>query len=101
MPEVCLPAALGGCDAWRVAERSRPSLVHWLNGRLQPHERFLWPYEGMMKFCHVVLVISLGMTADLVLGAQTLSAGPVLVASEAMPEGILPDLLAGSGHDSL
>jgi len=55
----------------------------------------------MMKFCHVVLVISLGMTADRVLGAQTLPAGPVLVASEAMPDGILPDLLAGSGHDSL
>ena len=35
------------------------------------------------------------------LEAQTLPAGPVLVASEAMPEGILPDLLAGSGHDSL
>jgi hypothetical protein len=58
-------------------------------------------YEGMMKFCHVVLVMSLGMTADLVVGAQTPSAGPVLVASEAMPEGMLPDLLAGSGHDSL
>jgi hypothetical protein len=55
----------------------------------------------MMKFCHVVLVISLGMTADRVLGAQALPAGPVLVASEAMPDGILPDLLAGSGHDSL
>jgi hypothetical protein len=52
-----------------------------------------------MKFCHVVLVMSLGMTADLVLAAQTPSAGPVLVASEAMPEGILADLLAGSGHD--
>jgi len=64
--------------------------VLWFNGRLQPHERFLWPYEGMMKFCHVVLVMSLGMTADLVLGAQTLSAGPVLVASEAMPEEFCP-----------
>ena len=51
-----------------------------------------------MKFCHVVLVMSLGMTTDLMLEAQTLPAGPVLVASEAMPEGILPDLLAGSGH---
>ena len=28
-----------------------------------------------MKFCHVVLVMSLGMTADRVLGAQTLPAG--------------------------
>jgi hypothetical protein len=55
----------------------------------------------MMKFCHVVLVISLGMTADLVLEAQTAAAGTVLVASEAMPDGILPDLFAGSGHDSL
>jgi hypothetical protein len=56
-----------------------------------------------MKFCQVVLIMTLGMTADMVLGAQTLPAGTVLVASEALPEGGLffPDLLAASGHDSL
>jgi hypothetical protein len=55
-----------------------------------------------MKFCQVVLIMTLGMAAGPVLGAQTVPAGTVLVASEAMPDGLfLPDLLAGSGHDSL
>jgi hypothetical protein len=55
-----------------------------------------------MKFCQVVLIMTLGMAAGPVLEAQTVPAGTVLVASEAMPDGLfLPDLLAGSGHDSL
>ncbi|HET6218407.1 MAG TPA: hypothetical protein VFE27_15385 [Acidobacteriaceae bacterium] len=56
-----------------------------------------------MKFCQVVLLMTLGMTGDMVMGAQTLPTDTVLVASEALPEGglFLPDLLAGSGHDAL
>jgi len=56
-----------------------------------------------MKFCQVVLLMTLGITGDLVMGAQTLPTDTVLVASEALPEGglFLPDLLAGSGHDAL
>ena len=45
--------------------------------------------------------MTLGLAAEPVLEAQMMPAGTVLVASEAMPDGILPDLLAGSGHDSL
>ena len=47
--------------------------------------------------------MTLGMTGEMVLGAQTLPADTVLVASEALPEGGLffPDMLAGSGHDAL
>ncbi len=64
--------------------------------------------------------MTLGMTAEMVLGAQMLPAGTmlpagsdspagllpagnVLVASEALPEGgaLFPDLLAASGHDAL
>jgi len=59
------------------------------------------PKRGVMKFCQVVLIMTLGMASEPVLEAQMMPAGTVLVASEAMPEGILPDLLAGSGHDSL
>jgi hypothetical protein len=55
-----------------------------------------------MKFCQVVLIMTLGLAAEPVLEAQTQAAAPVLVASEAMPDGLFfPDLLAGSGHDSL
>ena len=61
-----------------------------------------------MKFCQVALIMTLGMTAEMALEAQMSPAGnmppasTVMVASEAMPEGLfLPDLLAGSGHDSL
>jgi hypothetical protein len=50
-----------------------------------------------MKFCLAVLVMALGMTAEMALQAQALPAAPVLVASEAVPEG---ELLI-SGHDSL
>ena len=51
-----------------------------------------------MRFCHVVLLLTLGMTAEMVLEAQTLPAGPVLVASDTMPEAGLfsPDLLGVS-----
>ena len=54
-----------------------------------------------MRFCHVVLLMTLSMTAGMVLEAQTLPAGPVLVASDTMPEAGLfsPDLLGVS--DSL
>ena len=45
--------------------------------------------------------MTLGLAAGLALEAQTVPAGTVMVASEAMPDGMLPDLLAGSGHDSL
>jgi hypothetical protein len=68
-----------------------------------------------MKFCRVVLIMTLGLTAEMVLGAQMLPAGNTLpagnmlpagntlVASEALPEGgpFFPDLLAASGHDAL
>ena len=61
-----------------------------------------------MKFCQVFLIMTLGMTAEMALDAQALPAenaqpaGTVLVASEAMPDGLLfPDLLAASGHDAL
>jgi hypothetical protein len=54
-----------------------------------------------MKFCQVVLVVTLGMTAEMAVGAQSLPADPVLVASESMSEGALfPELLA-AGHNSL
>jgi hypothetical protein len=60
------------------------------------------PYGGFMKFCQVALLISLGMTAELSLGAQTLPANTVLVASESMPDGGLffPELLVSS-HQAL
>ena len=65
-----------------------------------------------MKFCRVVLIMTLGMTAEVMLQAQMLSAdrmlpadstseGTVLVASDALPAGLFPDLLAASGHDAL
>jgi hypothetical protein len=56
-----------------------------------------------MKFCQVVLLMTLGVTGDMVMRAQTLPTDTVLVASEALPDGglFLPDLLAGSGHNSL
>ena len=55
-----------------------------------------------MKICQAVLLMTLGMTAEMVMGAQTLPADTVLVASETMPEGglFLPELLA-PGHDAL
>ena len=55
-----------------------------------------------MKFCQVALLITLGMTAELSLGAQALPANTVLVASESMPDAglFLPELLAGS-HSAL
>jgi hypothetical protein len=54
-----------------------------------------------MRFCHVALLMTLSTTAGMVLEAQTLPAGPVLVASDTMPEAGLfsPDLLGVS--DSL
>jgi hypothetical protein len=54
-----------------------------------------------MKFCQVVLIMTLGLAAEPLVEAQTVPDGTVLIASEALPEGILPDLLAGGGHDSL
>jgi hypothetical protein len=65
-----------------------------------------------MKFCRVVLIVTLGMTAEVMLQAQMLSAdrmlsadsaseGTVLVASDALPARLFPDLLAASGHDGL
>ena len=60
-----------------------------------------------MKFCQAVLIMTLGMTAEVMLQAQMLSPdstqpdGTVLVASEALPAGLFPDLLAASGHDVL
>ena len=55
-----------------------------------------------MKFCQVALLLSLGMTAELSLGAQALPADTVMVASEAMPGGALfmPEMLAAS-HSAL
>jgi hypothetical protein len=55
-----------------------------------------------MKFCQVALLITLGMTAELSLGAQMLPGNTVLVASENMPDAglFLPELLAGS-HEAL
>jgi hypothetical protein len=62
----------------------------------------------MMKFCQVVLILTLGMTGEMALGAEmppdgdAMTDGTVLVASDVMPEGLfLPDLLAASGHDAL
>jgi hypothetical protein len=60
-----------------------------------------------MKFCQAVLIMTLGMTTEVMLQAQMLSPdstqpdGTVLVASEALPAGLFPDLLAASGHDAL
>jgi hypothetical protein len=60
-----------------------------------------------MKFCRVVLIVTLGMTTEVMLQAQVLSTnstppdGTVLVASDALPAGLFPDLLAASGHDAL
>jgi hypothetical protein len=45
--------------------------------------------------------MTLGISAEMALEAQALPAGPVLVASEALPDGLFPDLLAGGGHDAL
>jgi hypothetical protein len=59
-----------------------------------------------MKFCPAVLIMTLGITTG-ILEAQMLPAvdtapnGPVLVASEALPVGLFPDLLSVSGHNSL
>jgi hypothetical protein len=59
-----------------------------------------------MKFCQAVLIITLGMTTE-VMQSQMLPAdspapdGTVLVASEALPAGLFPDLLAASSHDAL
>jgi hypothetical protein len=52
-----------------------------------------------MKFCQVALLVTLGMTAEMVVGAQELPANTVLVASETMPEGglFLPATLQGLG----
>jgi len=59
-----------------------------------------------MKFCRVVLIMTLGMTTEVMLQAQLLPEDSthddtVLVASEALPAGLFPDLLAASGHDAL
>jgi hypothetical protein len=60
-----------------------------------------------MKFCQAVLVVTLSMTTEVMLQAQMLPPGgtapgdTVLVASEALPAGMFPDLLAVSGHDAL
>jgi hypothetical protein len=65
------------------------------------------PIGGFMKFCQAVLIMTLGMTTEVMLQAQMLptSSTPpddtVLVASEALPAGLFPDLLAASGHDAL
>jgi hypothetical protein len=48
-----------------------------------------------MKFGQVALVLTLGMTAEMSLGAQALPAGSVMIASEAAPE------FLGSTHASL
>jgi hypothetical protein len=55
-----------------------------------------------MKFCQVALLLTLGMTAEMVLTAQTAPANTVLVASETMPQGALffPEFLASS-HSAL
>jgi hypothetical protein len=59
-----------------------------------------------MKFCRVVLIVTLGMTTEVMLQAQLLPEDSthddtVLVASEALPTGLFPDLLAVSSHDAL
>jgi len=60
-----------------------------------------------MKFCQAVLIVTLGVTTEVMLQAQMLPSGStppdgtVLVASDALPAGLFPDLLAASGHDSL
>jgi hypothetical protein len=60
-----------------------------------------------MKFCQVVLIMTLGMTTEVMLQGQmqpsgsTTPDGTVLVASDALPAGLFPDLLAASGHDAL
>jgi hypothetical protein len=48
-----------------------------------------------MKVCHVALVLTLGITAEMSLGAQALHDSPVLMASEAAPE------FLGSTHPAL
>jgi hypothetical protein len=55
-----------------------------------------------MKICQVVLLLTLSVSMEAVLEAQTLPASPVLVASETMPQGVdfFPELLAAS-HASL
>jgi hypothetical protein len=55
-----------------------------------------------LKFCQVLLLMTLGLTAEMVGGAQTLATEPVLVASESMTQSglFLPELLA-PGHDAL
>ncbi len=59
-----------------------------------------------MKFCRLVLIMTLGMTTEVMLQAQlppedSTHDDTVLVASEALPAGLFPDLLAASGHDVL
>jgi hypothetical protein len=54
----------------------------------------------VMKFCQVALLLTVGMTAEMSLGAQALPADPVMVASEAVPEFLgssRPSLLNGLG----
>ncbi len=65
------------------------------------HKNWSQGERGVMKFCQVVLIMTLGLAAEPLVEAQTVPDGTVLIASEALPEGILPDLLAGGGHDSL
>ena len=78
-----------------------------MKGLVQPQSFFGALVGVVMKFCQVVLIMTLGMTGEMVLGAQMLPAGSgdpagnVLVASDALPEGLFPDLLAASGHDAL
>src|SRR5271165_348932 len=65
------------------------------------------PIGGFMKFCQVVLIMTLGMSTEVMLRSQMLPAGStppdgtVLIASDALPAGLFPDLLAASGHDAL
>jgi hypothetical protein len=56
----------------------------------------------VLKFCQVLLLMTLVLTADRMVGAQALTPGPVLVASESMTQSglFLPELLA-PGHDAL
>ena len=64
------------------------------------------PIGGFMKFCQAVLIITLGMTTEVVLQAQMLPTdstpdNTVLIASDALPAGLFPDLVGRSGHDAL
>ncbi len=71
-------------------------------GLAQRQSRSFGPEGGCLKFCQVLLLMTLGLTTEMVAGAQTLATEPVLVASESMTQSglFLPELLA-PGHDAL